>query len=431
MGFAEGLANGAAIGMRLSDAMDREARQKKLNDQEADQNAITQRANQAALKAYQDWEASSSQPQEKPAPAADVQTQPGEAALGKGITTDGPMTLGGGTPAFGQPADVSATARPAPNVTSAQAAAPAGGSIAQKTPDDRLGILAGMEARRKALMAEPKLDPKVWIDEWGKESALRSQIRSERIDQAEKRYQMNGDAGQYVASIYPLIDDGKKFVSSKQVLGVDGKPAWQFEFVDADTGKPSSRTVTNDQFKMFMVGVRDPQKVANYEASTMLERYKSSLKRDENAAHEQEKRGTEEVKHELQLSEIAAKGKEDRRTVSARGAEDRATDDNKPITVTEGAIVLGQQPTKAGKKMVKLAEGRSKSDARYSAKDLNQMVIDNYGVSDMSGRPAGSDATQRISAAAEILLRTKTGIGANEAISQAAKDLGLNITPKN
>lgn len=428
MGFAEGLANGAAIGMRLSDAMDREARQKKLNDQEADQNAITQRANQAALKAYQDWESSAANPPEQPAqPAAVPPPKPGEAALGNGVTTDGPMTLGGGVPSFGQPADVSAKARPAPAEVSAQAPAPA----RTEKPDERLGILAGLQARRKALMAEPTVDPKTWIEDWGKESALRSQIRTEKIENAEKRYHATGDPGEYLSVVYPLIEDGKKFVGRKQVLGVDGKPSWQLEFADVDTGKPSSRTVTDDQFKLFMVGVRDPNKVATYEASSMLERYKSGLKRDENAAHEGEKRDTERVKSNLQLKEIAAKGKEDRRTVSARGAEDRATDDNKPITVTEGAIVLGQQPTKAGKKMVKLAEGRSKSDARYSAKDLNQMVIDNYGVSDMSGRPAGSDATQRISAAAEILLRTKTGIGANEAISQAAKDLGLNITPKN
>jgi len=447
MGFAEGLSNGVNLGLRLVAAKESSDRNKKLDDRQdkqwADEDAqkdAVKRANEAAMTAYQDWSQAGNQtpslPEAKPSePPAQPDLSPkGGMTLGGGVSTDGKLTLGGGAPSFGQPADVTAkptaeqqAPQPQPFPLSTQAP-----SDAQRPAqrDEREGILAGMQARRKALMNE-KVDPKLWMDDWGKEANLRAQIRGEKIDGAEKRFLATGDPGEYARTVYPLIDDGMDFVGSRQVKDGKGNMAWEFVRRDQKTGKEVSNVMNADQFQRFMIGTRDPNAVVQYEAKSMLERMKADQKIREEAAKAEGERETNRQKSKLTLGEIAARTGGEVAVTKEKGRQDRSTQRDKPVVLSEGATAFGQEQTADGTRLVPIAKGTPRSSARYSAKDLNQMVIDNYGVGDMSGKALGSDATARISAAAEILLRNNATMGANEAIAKASSDLGFNLKAKN
>ena len=450
MGFAEGLSNGVNLGLRLVAAKESSDRQKKFDDRQdkqwADDDAqkdAVKRANEAAMTAYQDWSKTGDQPAalQEASPAAPAGPKPdvapaGGLSLGGGVTTDGKLTLGGGVPSFGQPADVTArptAAQQAPQpdqqavTLSTQQPSPSAQPVKR---DEREGILAGMQARRKALMNE-KVDPKLWMDDWGKEANLRAQIRGEKVDNAEKRFLATGDPGEYARTVYPLIDDGMDFVESRQVKDDKGEPAWEFVRRDQKTGKQFTNVMNTDQFQRFMIGARDPNAVIQYEAKSMLAKFNADQKIRENAANQEGVRETNRQKSAHTLDEIAARSRGEMAVTKQKGIEDRTTNKDKPVVVSEGATAFGQEQTPNGTSLVPIAKGASRASARYSAKDLNQMVIDNYGAGDMSGKALGSDATARISAAAEILLRNNSNMGANEAIAKASSDLGFNIKPKN
>lgn len=438
MSFANGLANGVNMGIRLSQAKDYEDRQKVLRERdelaynrEEAQRAALEQANAAARKAFEEHRSAfeaASQPkaEERVTLMTKGDTQPslGTASLGDGAPMPdvqlggqqrpaglaGSLSLGGGggTPIPREQVQVQPAVR----------------------YDEREGVLAGLSARRKALMSA-NVDSKLWMDDWAKESALRSQMRGERIDAAERRFMSTGDPGEYAKAIYPLIDDGMEFVGTEPVKTQDGSQAWKFIRRDSQTGKEISSVMNAEQFQKFMLGVRDPAKVAEYESKSLLERMKADERIRSERAAEEAKQGTKAIEHKLALREISARGTEERRTVGARGAEDRRTEASKVIKLGEGDTAYGQEETPEGRRLVPVARGAGKNSARYSARELNQMVIENYGVSDMGGKAVGSDMTAKVSAAAELLLKANPQMGANEAIVRAAKDLNVNLSPKN
>ena len=238
-----------------------------------------------------------------------------------------------------------------------------------------------------------------------------------------------GDPGEYAKAVYPLIDDGFDFVGTKAVKTPDGRQAWEFTRRDQTTGREVTNVMDADQFQRFTLSVRDPKAVAEYEAKALLERIKASEKIRAEQAAEVAKQGTEGVKHKFKLSQIAADGSEDRKTVGARGAQDRQTNAAKPLVLGGEDTAYGQEQTGNGVQLVPIAKGGGKA-SRLGADKLNDMVINNYGVSDLGGRPLGSDSTAKVSAAAELLMRSNPAMGANQAIVQAAKDLNINLTPK-
>lgn len=443
-GFADGLNAGANLALSAYNtkmyAEDRQRRNERQDKQwareDATQSAID-KANQAARTAF-DQHRSEFEKANGPKTTDEVTLTQGGVDQ-PGLTLSGQAqgqapTMGGNlqlarpdfdpqaVPGAGQALALGGTAS-AP-IPTQQVTKPAG------TYDEREGVLAGLSARRKTLM-DNNVDAKLWMDDWGKEAQLRSQIRGEKIDGAEKRFLATGDPGEYAKVVYPLIDDGYDFVGSQQVKGLNGKPEWQFTRRDQTTGKEVTSTMDADQFQRFMMGVRDPAKVMDVEAKSLIDRLRADQKIREEAEKQKGVRETNRQKSGLTLGEIGARTAGDLQVTRARGAEDRATNKAKPLVLAADATAYGQEDTPDGTKMVPIAKGSSKADKRYTAKDLNTMVIDNYGVSDMGGKAMGSDGTARISAAAEILLRSNPGMGANEAIVKAAKDLNLNITPKN
>lgn len=237
--------------------------------------------------------------------------------------------------------------------------------------DEREGVLAGLTARRKSLM-NSGVDDKLWMDDWAKESQLRGQMRAERVDSAEKRFLATGDPGEYAKAVYPLIDDGFDFVGTKPVKTADGRTAWEFTRRDQQTGREVSNVMDGDQFQRFMLNVRDPKAVAEYEAKALLERIKTNEKIRAEQAAEIAKQGTEGVKHGYKLKQIEADGAQDRKTVGARGAEERTTNAVKPITLGEGQILTA--PGKDGKQ-VTLAEGKPRTLGSTAAPSAPNQVL--------------------------------------------------------
>lgn len=334
MSFANGLANGVNMGIRLSQAKDYEDRQKVLRERdelaynrEEAQRAALEQANAAARKAFEEHRSAfeaASQPktEERVTLMTKGDTQPslGTASLGDGAPMPdvqlggqqrpaglaGSLSLGGGggTPIPREQVQVQPAVR----------------------YDEREGVLAGLSARRKALMSA-NVDSKLWMDDWAKESALRSQMRGERIDAAERRFMSTGDPGEYAKAIYPLIDDGMEFVGTEPVKTQDGSQAWKFIRRDSQTGKEISSVMNAEQFQKFMLGVRDPAKVAEYESKSLLERMEADEKIRAEIEKQKAVRQTKTHESGLRLEEIAAQGKQNRQTIAARGAEDRRTDD--------------------------------------------------------------------------------------------------------
>lgn len=208
---------------------------------------------------------------------------------------------------------------------------PIGGTETRTTQpkvDEREGILTALSARRKALMGAG-VDAKYWMDDWGKEANMRAQVRTERMDQANQRFAVNGDPADWAKSVYPLIDDGMDFVSASPTKSVDGKQAWQFVRRDPATGEEHATVMDAEGFNKFRMSVADPKMVMQYEARQLLERFKADQGIREAKGKEEARRETNRDKSRLSLGEIAA-----------RGSEARKTNDTKPVVLGADATLV-------------------------------------------------------------------------------------------
>lgn len=353
MSFARGFNDGSRMALNVYGAY-QQGKQIKLDEQKRQ---MLEGANAAARDAYQGYTK-----QFEPRTEEQVTAVSGGGAQPPAIESGG-MGLGGGAPASmpsAQFGDMSGGAKPSlggmglaepqQRVPTQQVQAQAPGKF-----DEREGILAGLSARRKYLM-EQGADPDVWISDWGKESQLRGMIRAERIQAAEQRFLATRDPGEYAKMVYPLIEDGMELVGTKPTKTVDGQEAWQFIRRDGQ-GKEVVDTMTLPEFQQFMVGVRDPKQVAEYEAKSLMERMKADQairqKRGEQAAVQD----TERLKSTLTLGEIEARGKQERKT-KGMVSGDKTADLKKPLVLGEGQIAVA--PGKDGKYETK-AEGRQRT----------------------------------------------------------------------
>lgn len=291
------------------------------------------------------------------------------------------------------------------------------------TGDD---VLSGLDARGKVFMAKGDMDG--YMKNQASAIGLRTQLRNQSIQQS----MGNGDWAGVIKSLNKYTDNGFDNVDVQPGMSPDGKTqGYSITFSNNDGGQsqPVFASVDDIKQKVAMVMAK-PEDIGRKELEMALNRYKADQAIRQKQAGEGEERQTARVKSGLRLGEISAQGEQSRRTEATRGAQDRQTQRQKPLVLSEGATAFGQEDTGDGMKLVPIAKGEPKSGKSLSAKDLNSMVISNFGVADMTGRPAGTDATAKISAAAEMLMRNNPGMGANEAIVKAAKDLNLQIQKK-
>lgn len=237
--------------------------------------------------------------------------------------------------------------------------------------DERNGILAGMSARRKFLMTNGA-GPDVWGGEFAKETALREQLRAEPIKQAYEHYSATGDFGAYARKVYPLIDDGVSIKSAEQKMGVDGKPAGWMLTVAGEDGKERSVLVNEATQQRMLMMSASPEERVKYELQTALAKTKADEGIRQKQGEQEAVQGTERLKSKLQLGEIDARGKQERKT-KGMVTGDKAVEIKKPVPLSEGQILVG--PGKDGKYETK-AEGRQRTLGSTAQPSAGNRVLD-------------------------------------------------------
>lgn len=351
MSFARGFNDGSKMALGVYGAY-QQGKQIKLDQQKQQ---MLDSANAAAREAYQGYTK-----QFEPRTEEQVTAVSGGGAQAPAIEGGG-LSLGGGAAMPSQQfGDMSQGAKPGlggMGLATPQERVPTQQVQVQPAGkfDEREGILAGLSARRKYLM-DKGADPDAWMGDWSKESQLRGAIRSERVQAAEQRFMATRDPGEYAKLVYPLIEDGMELVGTKPTKTVDGQDAWQFIRRDGQ-GKEVVNTMTLPEFQQFMMGVRDPKAVAEYEAKSLFERMKADEAVRQKRGEQEAVQGTERVKSKLQLGEIEARGKQERKT-KGMVSGDKSAELKKPLVLGEGQIAVA--PGKDGKYETK-AEGRKRT----------------------------------------------------------------------
>lgn len=277
-------------------------------------------------------------------------------------------------------------------------------------------ILEAGSARTNKLL-ERKGPTQAWMDSFTRDEQMRNQVRVSAAQRVREAIGMGGDLTEPLQAFFATKADAGKVSRAGVSRGPDGKPVVSIQ-VD---GQPQPMVVPAEQFLMEMDrAVANPADLIKHNLNLALKTYEAMLQR-----------GTNQQKHGLTLEEIAARGDEERKTVKVREAEER----KRPYTLGEGQERLVDVPQTDGSLKPTRIAANPKDGAgakATTAKQLNDMVIANYGVLDVgTGRQTGSAKTQALAAAAERLLADNEGrIGPNEAIIQAAKDLGLQLVPK-
>jgi hypothetical protein len=343
MGFAEGLNSGLSAVSNIAGLMQKKKEMDRANALEKQ----LDEANKAGSEAYQS--AIKGATQSTRMTAGDMDAQPGfgqasqlglngavslGAAPSLGDQVAAPQQMGGMTPNAAQGLGQS--------LTLGGAQAPAQQTVTKQATnnDDREAILAGMKARRGHLM-KAGVDPKAWMPDWAQEAKLRGEIRSEKLDDADKRFAITGDPMEWAKVVYPLVDDGKKLVAAKPFKNLNGSTGWNFTSRDDSTGDETTNPVSTEQFDRMRMMARDPGAVIKeVEAPALLARLKANASIQAEEGKQGAVRKTAQEKHRLNLEEISADGDQQRRTVRERGTQDRLTSDNDPLVLSPGQQVI-------------------------------------------------------------------------------------------
>jgi hypothetical protein len=352
MGFAEGLNSGLSAVSNIAGLMQKKKEMDRANALEKQ----LDEANKAGSEAYQS--AIKGATQSTRMTAGDMDAQPGFGQASQ-LGLNGAVSLGA-APSLGDQVaapqqmggmDPNAAQGLGQSLTLGGAQAPAQQTVTKQATDndDREAILAGMKARRGHLM-KAGVDPKAWMPDWAQEAKLRGEIRSERLDDAEKRFAVTGDPMEWAKVVYPLVDDGKTLVAADPIKGMDGSMGWNFKVRNDDTGEEATNTVSAQQFDRMRMMARDPSAVIkDVEAPALLARLKASAAIQAEEGKQGAVRETNRQKHGLKLEEIKVDGEDQRRTVAARTAGDiastRVTEGERRATERTKPIVLGADAT--------------------------------------------------------------------------------------
>lgn len=278
-------------------------------------------------------------------------------------------------------------------------------------------ILEAGSARTNTLLKK-KGPTEAWLNSWTNDERMRTQLRTQAGQKVKAALAAGADPTEPLSEFFGTISDGYQVRGVKRTNGADGKPTLVLDRVNAYTGEPADPMVIPADRLIDMLAA-NPADVAKHSLNMTLKAYEAMLQR-----------GTNEQKHKLSLEEIEARGGQERTTAREKERLER----NRPYNLGEGGerFVDELQPDGTLKPKRIAANPKDPSGSRVTtASQLNAMVINNYGVLDVgTGKQTGSAKTQALAAAAERLLTDNPGLGANEAIAQAAKDMGLQLVPK-
>lgn len=271
-------------------------------------------------------------------------------------------------------------------------------------------------------------------------SAARAQVRSQLVKDALS----TGDMPRVMMAMNRTTDNGVTLTGVQPIdLPTNGQQsagqAFKATYKYPDGSERSEVVTANDISKRAAYVLSNPAEIAKQELAYDLNRQKAEMtmrEQDNKGANDRQTEnlktsndyGLEATKNRYRLGQIGAEGVEQRKTASHKSALDL----EKPVTLSEGQDLKAPVKQKDGSiKYETVARGRNKQAPGLSDKQVNEMVIDNFGVLDPgTGRQVGSDMTAKVSSAASRLMAANPGLDANTAIVQAAQDLGLQAKAK-
>lgn len=302
-----------------------------------------------------------------------------------------------------------------------------GGQPAQPFRATPQMMLEAGRARTDALLK--KLGPSdAWAQSWSRDEAMRGSVRQQAAQRVQQALTTGADPGGAISEFFNTIDDGYQVSGVTVGKGADGKPIVQIDRKNRYSGEPEDKRIVvpvEQLVRDLTMMSANPADLAKHSMAMTLERFKLAGKLTEVGAKGEEDRKTEELKTDGRIKVEGVKGSEDRKTEGVKA--DLKT--REPYTLADGAERVVNVPQPDGSlKATKIAGNKKDSTAGTTkAKELNQMAINNYGVLDAgTGRLVGNDATAKIAAATELLLQEDPSLGPNQAMERAARDLGLS-----
>lgn len=294
-------------------------------------------------------------------------------------------------------------------------------------------ILDAAQARTDSLFAAGKYEAAA--QQFGKDEALRAQYRQKAYQNGVTRFQSTGDPTDLIKGLDKGLNDGWTVQNVEPVQGLDGKKSFRITSLNRITGKTEDAVRSPEEIMALANRLTDHAGAAKLSFGMQLAAHKEAGEQDTTRLKATEERTTDQAKSKLKLGEISAQGLETRRNEGARGVEDRRTvktrgaiDAAKPYTLVDGAEHFAPETQRDGSiKQVRIATNKKDAASRATnASQLNGMAVNSFGELDIgTGRKVGNSKTQALAAAAERLMTDNPGLGANEAMAQAANDLGM------
>ncbi|MGZ9893018.1 hypothetical protein ACXXNA_05615 [Bordetella bronchiseptica] len=379
--FAGGLADGMRNGMVIANAVeagDERRRKRELNRELA-----------AAM--LQDAQEPGASPGLTPVPVA--QPDPVSPGDGQGLQA---MATSVGAPAVqtaGPRADYSGAAGlsdvATPHLPAASRAAVSGpaamglGGRAQP-PGDLLGggefgqVADGLtRAYRKALeLGEPGRAMELLVDR----ERFAGQHRQAAYDAAMGRYQLTGDPNAFVPFVNRFMPGGIEVEGiERRAETAGGAPVYVFKGMDAATGEKVEQPFSEEMLRNFLSGISDPEAQKAMVAHQAKALFDAEVQR-RNKAFESELRTREDgnreaLSHRNRMTQIAARGEEDRKSDAARASSERRS--AAPSEVRTAQWLIENGVAKDANDAWGLVRGtRSKSREEY-VMDTSRMLLKN------------------------------------------------------
>ncbi len=208
-------------------------------------------------------------------------------------------------------------------------------------------VLAGLE--NQANFYAQKGNVAKYKETWLQGAALRAEIRDRVFEQADLKFRQTGDPLVYAREIYPLVNDGREFVSGESGVDKDGKPVLRIVSRASDSGKETDTVMALDKFMDFVAFARDKKAVLSKEAERakkVFETNEAIRQSDAKEDTEQKNRlSLEEVKHGHAAKLKGAPGYGDSNFTLGEGQKRFKTGkDGKPVEVAAGGDKAANEP---------------------------------------------------------------------------------------
>ncbi|KCV34148.1 hypothetical protein [Bordetella bronchiseptica] len=324
--------------------------------------------------------------------------------------------------------DVAAPQLPAAQRASATGPAAMGLERAAQSPMDLLGggefgqVADGLtRAYRKALeMGEPGRAMELLVDR----ERFAGQHRQAAYDTAMGRYQLTGDPNAFVPFVNRFMPGGIEVEGiERRAETAGGAPVYVFKGVDSTTGKKVEQPFSEEMLRNFLGGISNPEAQKAMVAHQAKALFDAEVQR-RNKAFESELRTREDgsreaLSHRNRMTQIAARGEEDRKSDAARAGSERGS--AAPSEVRTAQWLIENGVAKDANDAWGLVRGtRSKSREEY-VMDTSHMLLKNQDPAAFGpARLTPQQAVQQAEQLWDSLRRPRNEEGASDASGDLA-----------